>query len=145
MRGGASAWRGRLIPWALAVLVILPAHAARQTNASPLEITAQVVDYCTFDSSAYDLLSTWCSLNTPMLASPSGDFSSGTTNAGGTANSSGTPNNLSTASGKKQALKLCDSLESAMLENASFNQFHADVSHLSDAPPTYYSTYNICF
>jgi hypothetical protein len=117
-------------------VIAQPAHATSLSTA--LQVTAQVADYCTFNSSAMTLISVWCSQTTPMVTSSSSTSSAAT----------GLPQPIIpqfSKAAQKQSQKLCNTLEVAQLENDSFNQFRMNIVHQTTGPNNYYSTFNICF
>jgi hypothetical protein len=129
---------GALASLLLGAALMVPAHA--QSATSPLVITATVVNSCSFDSTATELLSITCSMQTPVAAAT----------AGAPAASGGAPAALSFqanagTSPPLSSTKFCNFLATEQLENASFNQFALDVSHHTAGPASYYSTMQVCF
>lgn len=132
----------RYSPACLAVVLtslITPKAVHGQTASSELLVTAQVINSCSFDTTMMDLLSVTCSLDTPMATSI---VAASTAFSGNGANIT-TPNDASGV--QKSTIKLCNSLASSILENGSFNQFTADVTHKSQIPSRYFSTFQVCF
>jgi len=143
-----------LMPVALAQLGV-PASARGQSVTTSLNISADVANSCSFDSSDSALLSVTCAVQTPIAASSTNTTTPIGTAAGtasGALDAAASPVSFSPASGvasdastaKKSTVKVCNFLATAEMENDSFNQFVSDI-HQHAAPQSYYSTYQVCF
>jgi hypothetical protein len=120
-----------------------PAPAIAQTANAEILVTAQVTNYCSIDSTALDLLSVTCSLDTPTVASATGATQASTTQSGAglTAFTQGPAN----SDPPKTPAKPCDTLAAEKLENDSFNQFALNMAGHSSGPAQYFSTFEVCF
>jgi len=132
--------------WVCGLVLIratMPAAQAQTTTQSVtanVYITATVINSCSFDSTAAELLSITCSMQTPIAAS----------SAAPTVTSGGTEISLSVTTNAPnqtplETTKFCNFLAAERLENASFNQFTSDISRNAAEPVSYYSTLQVCF
>jgi len=115
-----------------------PAYA--QTTTSKLYITATVINSCSFDSTATELMSITCSMQTPVVAAAT----STTAGTGGTPVPLSLKNNATTLP-LLATTKFCNFLGTSKLENASFNEFTLDLSRQVAGSAAYYSTMQVCF
>jgi len=127
----------------LANASMLPAAQAQTTSQSATSnvyITATVINSCSFDSTATELMSITCSMQTPVVAAATGT----------TAGTGGTPvsfsfKNTTTKQPLLATTKFCNFLGTTKLENASFNEFTLDISRQTAGSSAYYSTLQVCF
>jgi cell division septation protein DedD len=115
-----------------------------------MNISANVVSSCSFDSTASSLLSVTCALDTPVATSsvaadPGAPQATTPNTAGGSSPTPTTGTPIAATTPAKSTPKLCNALAASKLENQSFNQFIAALERKSDAPPRYFSTFQVCF
>jgi hypothetical protein len=119
---------------------MLPPAQAQTISISKLYITATVINSCSFDSTATELMSITCSMQTPVVAAATGT----------TAGTGGTPvplslKNTTTTLPLLATTKFCNFLGTSKLENASFNEFTLDIARHTAGSAAYYSTMQVCF